>query len=106
MKPGPGPVVPAWAAAGTDLEHGRRMGGATRDRRIQVLSPHAFRYSSHFLHVAGRPHPSAKPPGPEGPLAVKKGDAIRSIRIVRVGQAARDFKTDDEAFQKLLDTKK
>jgi carboxypeptidase Q len=33
---------------------------------------------------------------------VKKGDPIRSIRIVRVGQAARDFKTDDEAFQKLL----
>ena len=33
---------------------------------------------------------------------VKKGDAIRSIRIVRVGQAARDFKTDDEAFKKLL----
>jgi len=32
---------------------------------------------------------------------VKKGDAIRSIRIVRVGQAARDFKTDDEAFGKL-----
>jgi len=37
---------------------------------------------------------------------VKKGEAIRSIRIVRVGQAARDFKTDDEAFQKLLETKK
>jgi peptidylprolyl isomerase len=37
---------------------------------------------------------------------VKKGDAIRSIRIVRVGAAARDFKTDDEAFTKLLDTKK
>jgi len=35
---------------------------------------------------------------------VKKGDAVRSIRIVRVGQAARDFKTDDEAFQKLLGT--
>ena len=34
---------------------------------------------------------------------VKKGDAIRSIRIVRVGQAARDFKTDDEAFKKLLE---
>jgi hypothetical protein len=33
---------------------------------------------------------------------VKKGEAIRSIRIVRVGQAAREFKTDDEAFQKLL----
>jgi carboxypeptidase Q len=33
---------------------------------------------------------------------VKKGDAIRSIRIVRVGPAARDFKTDDEAFKKLL----
>lgn len=38
--------------------------------------------------------------------SVKKGDAIRSIRIVRVGQAARDFKTDDEAFQKLLEGKK
>jgi hypothetical protein len=38
--------------------------------------------------------------------AVKKGDAIRSIRIVRVGQAARDFKTDDEAFKKLLESKK
>jgi len=36
---------------------------------------------------------------------VKKGDAVRSIRIVRVGQAARDFKTDDEAFRKLLDVK-
>ena len=34
---------------------------------------------------------------------VRKGDAIRSIRIVRVGQAARDFKTDDEAFGKLLE---
>jgi len=34
---------------------------------------------------------------------VKKGEAIRSIRIVRVGQAARDFKTDDEAFKKLLE---
>jgi carboxypeptidase Q len=33
---------------------------------------------------------------------LKKGEAIRSIRIVRVGQAARDFKTDDEAFKKLL----
>jgi hypothetical protein len=37
---------------------------------------------------------------------VKKGDAIRSIRIVRVGQAARDFKTDDEAFKKLLEPAK
>jgi carboxypeptidase Q len=36
---------------------------------------------------------------------IKKGDAIRSIRIVRVGQAARDFKTDDEAFQKLLESR-
>ena len=35
---------------------------------------------------------------------VKKGDPIRSIRIVRVGQAARDFKTDDEAFKKLLES--
>jgi carboxypeptidase Q len=38
-----------------------------------------------------------------GPLQdVKKGDAISSIRIIRVGQAARDFKTDDEAFKQLL----
>jgi cyclophilin family peptidyl-prolyl cis-trans isomerase len=36
---------------------------------------------------------------------VKKGDAIRSIRIVRVGDAARDFKTDDESFKKLLEGK-
>ena len=34
---------------------------------------------------------------------LKKGDAILSIRIVRVGEAARDFKTDDEAFKKLLE---
>ena len=34
---------------------------------------------------------------------LKKGEPIRSIRIVRVGQAARDFKTDDEAFKKLLE---
>jgi carboxypeptidase Q len=33
---------------------------------------------------------------------IKAGDPIRSIRIVRVGDAARDFKTDDESFQKLL----
>ncbi len=33
---------------------------------------------------------------------IKQGDAIRSIRITRVGQAARDFKTDDAAFNKLL----
>jgi carboxypeptidase Q len=30
-------------------------------------------------------------------------DAIRSVRIVRVGQAARDFKTDDEAFKVLME---
>jgi hypothetical protein len=34
---------------------------------------------------------------------MKKGDPIRSVRIVRVGQAARDFKTDDEAFKKLME---
>ena len=34
---------------------------------------------------------------------IKKGDPIRSIRITRVGQAARDFKTGDEAFKKLLE---
>jgi cyclophilin family peptidyl-prolyl cis-trans isomerase len=37
---------------------------------------------------------------------LKKGDAIRSIRITRVGQAARDFKADDEAFNKLMAPKK
>ncbi|MFO7693380.1 MAG: M20/M25/M40 family metallo-hydrolase [Vicinamibacterales bacterium] len=37
---------------------------------------------------------------------LKKGEAIRSIRITRVGQAARDFKTDDEGFKKLMDGKK
>jgi hypothetical protein len=37
---------------------------------------------------------------------LKTGDAIRSIRIVRVGQAAQDFKTDDETFRKLLDAGK
>jgi cyclophilin family peptidyl-prolyl cis-trans isomerase len=33
---------------------------------------------------------------------VKKGEPIRSIRITRVGQAARDFKTDDETFKALM----
>jgi carboxypeptidase Q len=37
---------------------------------------------------------------------LRKGDTIRSIRITRVGQAARDFKTDDEAFKKLMEVKK
>ena len=37
---------------------------------------------------------------------LKKGEPIRSVRITRVGQAARDFKTDDEAFGKLMGTKK
>jgi cyclophilin family peptidyl-prolyl cis-trans isomerase len=37
---------------------------------------------------------------------IKKGDAIRAIRITRVGDAARGFKTDDEAFSKLLDAAK
>lgn len=36
---------------------------------------------------------------------IKKGDAVRMIRIVRVGDAARNFKTDDEAFNKLLGDK-
>ena len=34
-----------------------------------------------------------------------KGYEIRSIRIVRVGRAAADFKTDNESFQKLLQEK-
>jgi cyclophilin family peptidyl-prolyl cis-trans isomerase len=37
---------------------------------------------------------------------LKKGDAIRAVRITRVGQAARDFKADDEAFKKLMEGKK
>jgi hypothetical protein len=37
---------------------------------------------------------------------LKKGDAIRAIRIVRVGQSARDFKTDDEGFKRLMETRK
>ena len=37
---------------------------------------------------------------------LKKGDVVRAIRITRVGEPARNFKTDDEAFNKLLATKK
>ena len=33
---------------------------------------------------------------------VKKGEPIRSIRITRVGQGARDFKTDDATFKMLM----
>jgi hypothetical protein len=36
----------------------------------------------------------------------KKGDVIRAIRITRVGDAARNFKSDDEAFKALLAPKK
>lgn len=34
---------------------------------------------------------------------IKKGDTIQTIRITRVGQAARDFKTDDAVFAKLVE---
>ena len=37
---------------------------------------------------------------------LKKGDTIRAIRITRVGQAAREFKTDDDGFKKLMGTKR
>ena len=40
--------------------------------------------------------------GADGLTDIKAGDPIRFIRITRVGQAARDFKTDDEAFKKLM----
>lgn len=33
----------------------------------------------------------------------KPADVIRSVRIVRVGAAARDFKTDDDAFKALME---
>jgi cyclophilin family peptidyl-prolyl cis-trans isomerase len=34
---------------------------------------------------------------------IRTADPIGSIRFTRVGQAARDFKTDDETFKKLVD---
>jgi cyclophilin family peptidyl-prolyl cis-trans isomerase len=34
---------------------------------------------------------------------LQKDDAVRGVRIIRVGQAAKDFKTDNEAFKKLLE---
>jgi cyclophilin family peptidyl-prolyl cis-trans isomerase len=34
---------------------------------------------------------------------LKTGDAVRAIRITRVGKGAADFKADDESFKKLLD---
>jgi cyclophilin family peptidyl-prolyl cis-trans isomerase len=37
---------------------------------------------------------------------LKKGDEVRTVRILRVGQAAKDFKADNEAFKKLLEGKK
>ena len=37
---------------------------------------------------------------------LKTGEPIRVVRITRVGQAARDFKTDDEAFKKLMGQRK
>jgi cyclophilin family peptidyl-prolyl cis-trans isomerase len=35
---------------------------------------------------------------------LKKGDAVRSIRITRVGKAATDFKADDASFKKLMES--
>ena len=35
---------------------------------------------------------------------IQKGDPIRSIRITRVGQGARDFKTDDQTFKTLMES--
>jgi hypothetical protein len=37
---------------------------------------------------------------------LQKVDSVPSVRIIRVGQAAKDFKTDNEAFKKLLDAAK
>ncbi len=37
---------------------------------------------------------------------LRKADSIRSIRITRVGQAARDFKTDDATFKALVEAAK
>jgi cyclophilin family peptidyl-prolyl cis-trans isomerase len=33
---------------------------------------------------------------------IKKDDAIRTVRFIRVGQAAKDFKVDDESFKTLV----
>lgn len=42
----------------------------------------------------------------QGVLAkLKPNDVIQSVRILRSGQAARDFKTDPESFKKLLEKK-
>ncbi len=40
--------------------------------------------------------------GSDNLVSLKKDMPIRSIRITRVGQAARDFKTDDASFKQLL----
>jgi hypothetical protein len=37
---------------------------------------------------------------------LKAGEPVRSVRITPVGQAARDFKTHDEAFKKLMEPKR
>ena len=37
---------------------------------------------------------------------LKKDDAVRSIRIIRVGQAAKEFKTDNATFRKLIGLEK
>lgn len=34
---------------------------------------------------------------------LKRDDAIRAVRLTRVGQTARDFKTDDEGFKALME---
>ncbi len=75
---------------------------------LGVSSPNAF-----YLTLQRRPALDRKSTAIGKTIAgldllktLKEGDPIRSIRIVRVGQAAQDFKTDDEAFQKLLEGKK
>ena len=35
--------------------------------------------------------------------AIRQGDAIKSIKIVRVGEKAKNFKTDNDAFNKLIE---
>jgi len=63
-----------------------------------------------YLTLAKKPDLDAKYPAIGKLIAgagvlkkMKAEDAVRSVRIIRVGQAAREFKTDNATFQKLLE---
>ena len=35
--------------------------------------------------------------------SIKQGDRIKTVRIIRVGEKAKAFKTDNDAFNKLIE---